>query len=118
MRVTIEARTLRFRSPLQASYGEIDRREIFELEIAGDDGVRGRGEAAPLEAYDGVSPTARAPRSTPTAPSSRTATRPCPAAICSTPAAPRTTCPKRSRPWTWRCGTARDGAPAARSHGC
>jgi L-alanine-DL-glutamate epimerase-like enolase superfamily enzyme len=56
VRVTIQARTLRFRSPLQASYGLIGGREIFELEIAGEDGVRGRGEAAPLEDYDGVSP--------------------------------------------------------------
>ncbi|HEV2060447.1 MAG TPA: hypothetical protein VGR11_13915, partial [Solirubrobacteraceae bacterium] len=56
MRVTIEARTLRFRSPLRAAYGVIDRREIYELEIEGADGVRGRGEAAPLEPYDGVSP--------------------------------------------------------------
>lgn len=56
MRVTIDARTLRFRSPLRAAYGEIDRREIYELEIEGGDGVPGRGEAAPLEPYDGVSP--------------------------------------------------------------
>ncbi len=55
MRVTIEGRTLRFRSPVQTSYGPIDRREIFELELAGEDGVPGRGEAAPLEDYDGVS---------------------------------------------------------------
>ena len=56
MRVTIAARTLRFRSPLRAAYGVIDERGIYELEIEGDDGVRGRGEAAPLEPYDGVSP--------------------------------------------------------------
>lgn len=56
MRVTIDARTLRFRRPLRAAYGEIDRREIYELEIEDGDGVRGRGEAAPLEPYDGVSP--------------------------------------------------------------
>lgn len=56
MRVTIDARILRFRTPLRAAYGLIERREIYELEIEGDDGIRGRGEAAPLEAYDGVSP--------------------------------------------------------------
>ncbi len=56
MRVTIQARTLRFRRPLPAAYGTTDLREIFELEIVGADGVRGRGEAAPLEDYDGVSP--------------------------------------------------------------
>ena len=56
MRATIEQRTLRFATPLRASYGLIDRREIYELAIEGDDGVRGCGEAAPLEPYDGVSP--------------------------------------------------------------
>jgi L-alanine-DL-glutamate epimerase-like enolase superfamily enzyme len=56
VRVTIQARSLRLRTPLAASYGTIDRREIFELEIVGADGVAGRGEAAPLEPYDGISP--------------------------------------------------------------
>jgi len=56
VRVTIDARTLRFRSPLPTAYGLVDEREIFELAIEGDDGVRGCGEAAPLESYDGVSP--------------------------------------------------------------
>ncbi|HEV2784902.1 MAG TPA: hypothetical protein VGV67_00830, partial [Solirubrobacteraceae bacterium] len=55
MRVDIEQRTLRFRKPLQSSYGEVAERTIFELEIEGADGVRGRGEAAPLAPYDGVS---------------------------------------------------------------
>ena len=59
MRVTIAPRTLRFRTPLQTSYGAVALREILELEIEGDDGVPGRGEAAPLEPYDGV-PTSRA----------------------------------------------------------
>jgi len=59
MRVTIEQRMLRFRAPLQTSYGAIAAREIFELEIEGADGVPGRGEAAPLEPYDGV-PASRA----------------------------------------------------------
>jgi L-alanine-DL-glutamate epimerase-like enolase superfamily enzyme len=55
MRVTIEQRTLRFRRPLQTSYGALAKRAILELEIEGADGVTGRGEAAPLEPYDGVS---------------------------------------------------------------
>lgn len=54
MRVSIEQRTLRFRTPLQTSYGTLAERELFELTIEGDDGVPGRGEAAPLEPYDGV----------------------------------------------------------------
>ncbi len=55
MKVMIEQRTLRFRRPLQTSYGALAQREIFELAIEGADGVPGRGEAAPLEPYDGVS---------------------------------------------------------------
>ena len=55
MRVTIQQRTLRFRTPLQTSYGAVAEREIYELEIEGADGIAGRGEAAPLEDYDGVS---------------------------------------------------------------
>jgi L-Ala-D/L-Glu epimerase len=61
VRVTIEQRTLRFVDPMQTSYGTIAERPILELEIEGGDGVPGRGEAAPLEAYDGVS-AARARR--------------------------------------------------------
>ncbi|HEX8157926.1 MAG TPA: enolase C-terminal domain-like protein [Solirubrobacteraceae bacterium] len=56
MRVTIEHRTLRLRTPLQTSYGSVTERELFELAIEGADGIVGRGEAAPLETYDGVSP--------------------------------------------------------------
>jgi L-alanine-DL-glutamate epimerase-like enolase superfamily enzyme len=55
VRLTIQPRTLRLRRPLQTSYGDLVEREIFELEIEGADGVVGRGEAAPLEPYDGVS---------------------------------------------------------------
>jgi L-alanine-DL-glutamate epimerase-like enolase superfamily enzyme len=56
VRVTIEQRTLRFATPLETSYGAVAERELFELTIEGADGVVGRGEAAPLEPYDGVSP--------------------------------------------------------------
>lgn len=57
MRVAIEQRTLRLRRPLTTAYGSpLRARELFELVIEGADGVRGRGEAAPLEPYDGVSP--------------------------------------------------------------
>ena len=54
MRVTIEQRTLRFRAPIATAFGTLRTRELFELTIEGADGVRGRGEAAPLEPYDGV----------------------------------------------------------------
>lgn len=55
MRVTVEQRNLRFREPLRTAYGELAERALLELAIEGPDGVRGRGEAAPLEPYDGVS---------------------------------------------------------------
>lgn len=54
MKVEIEHRAMRFRAPLRTSYGELAERDLFELRIEGSDGIRGRGEAAPLEAYDGV----------------------------------------------------------------
>ncbi|HEV2999212.1 MAG TPA: enolase C-terminal domain-like protein [Solirubrobacteraceae bacterium] len=50
MTVAIEARTLRFRRPVRTAFGELRERTVLELEIDG-----GRGEAAPLEPYDGVS---------------------------------------------------------------
>jgi L-alanine-DL-glutamate epimerase-like enolase superfamily enzyme len=55
VRVVIEQRTLRLRTPLQTSYGPLRVRELLELEIEGADGIPGRGESAPLEPYDGVS---------------------------------------------------------------
>jgi L-alanine-DL-glutamate epimerase-like enolase superfamily enzyme len=55
VQVTITPRTLRFRTPLRTAYGDLVEREILELELEGADGVPGRGEAAPLEPYDGVS---------------------------------------------------------------
>ncbi|HEX8208518.1 MAG TPA: enolase C-terminal domain-like protein [Solirubrobacteraceae bacterium] len=49
MHVSIEARTLRFRRPVATAFGELRERTILELTLDG-----GRGEAAPLEPYDGV----------------------------------------------------------------
>ena len=54
MRVSIARRTLRFAAPVHTSYGTLSRREIVELRLQDADGVTGRGEAAPLEPYDGV----------------------------------------------------------------
>ncbi|MGH2841903.1 MAG: hypothetical protein ACRDKY_13865, partial [Solirubrobacteraceae bacterium] len=54
MRVFIEHRVLRFRRPVVTSYGTIAERELLELHIIDADGISGRGEAAPLEPYDGV----------------------------------------------------------------
>ena len=55
MPIELEHRTLRFRRPLQTAFATLHEREIIELSITGLDGVTGRGEAAPLEPYDGVS---------------------------------------------------------------
>lgn len=49
MTVALEARTLRFRRPVATAFGELRERTILELSVDG-----GRGEAAPLEPYDGV----------------------------------------------------------------
>lgn len=55
MRLTVARRTLRFKTPLRTSYGELDEREIVAVTLSGADGICGHGEAAPLEPYDGVS---------------------------------------------------------------
>jgi L-alanine-DL-glutamate epimerase-like enolase superfamily enzyme len=52
--VALEAVTHRLRSPLATSYGEVRERGAYVLTITAPDGVTGSGEAAPLEAYDGV----------------------------------------------------------------
>ena len=54
MRLTVEPRTLRFRQPLAAAFGTLERREVLLVGITDGAGVTGWGEAAPLEPYDGV----------------------------------------------------------------
>jgi L-alanine-DL-glutamate epimerase-like enolase superfamily enzyme len=54
MQVGIELRSFRFRRPLQTSFGALEVRETLELTLTDDEGITGRGEAAPLEPYDGV----------------------------------------------------------------
>jgi o-succinylbenzoate synthase len=53
--VSVTRTTLGFHEPLLTAFGELRERELFVLELTGPDGVTGRGEAAPLEPYDGVS---------------------------------------------------------------
>jgi L-alanine-DL-glutamate epimerase-like enolase superfamily enzyme len=55
VKLEVERRTLRLRRPLVTSYGELLERELLVVALTGEDGVVGYGEAAPLEAYDGVS---------------------------------------------------------------
>lgn len=51
----IEPRLVPLTTPLPTAWGELRTRTLFLTEIHGADGLVGRGEAAPLEAYDGVS---------------------------------------------------------------
>jgi L-alanine-DL-glutamate epimerase-like enolase superfamily enzyme len=55
MRLELQRRTLSFTAPLQTAYGAVTERELLIVELTDADGVRGYGEAAPLEPYDGVS---------------------------------------------------------------
>ncbi len=54
MRVTVTERSFALRRPLETAYGSVRSRTVLELALEDADGVVGRGEAAPLEAYDGV----------------------------------------------------------------
>jgi L-Ala-D/L-Glu epimerase len=55
MRLDAERRTLCMTRPLESSYGAVHERELLLVSLTGDDGLVSYGEAAPLEAYDGVS---------------------------------------------------------------
>src|SRR3954468_3122853 len=54
MDVAVEHDTHRLATPLRTAYGDVAQRELFTLRLTAADGVTGRGEAAPLEPYDGV----------------------------------------------------------------
>jgi L-Ala-D/L-Glu epimerase len=55
MRLELERRSLRLTAPLETSYGAVEDREVVVVSLTDEDGVTGYGEAAPLQAYDGVS---------------------------------------------------------------
>jgi L-Ala-D/L-Glu epimerase len=55
MRMVVRRHALRLRRPLQTSYGTLHERELLAVSLTDEDGVTGHGEAAPLEAYDGMS---------------------------------------------------------------
>lgn len=55
MELRVTERALRFRRPAVMAYGELAERRILEVELLEGDEPSGRGEAAPLESYDGVS---------------------------------------------------------------
>lgn len=58
MRVELRTAAVRLRRPLVTAHGEVASRDLLLLELEAADGLRGYGEAAPLEPYDGVSPGA------------------------------------------------------------
>ncbi len=55
MQLTLTRRTLRLKKALRTSYGSVRERELLNVTLTDEDGISGYGEAAPLEAYDGVS---------------------------------------------------------------
>jgi L-Ala-D/L-Glu epimerase len=55
LKLTIRRYSLRLREPLQTAFGTVSERELLAVSLTDADGVTGYGEAAPLEAYDGVS---------------------------------------------------------------
>jgi L-alanine-DL-glutamate epimerase-like enolase superfamily enzyme len=55
MDLTIRERTLPFARPVETAYGTLHERVLFEVDVTDAEGHTGHGEAAPLEAYDGVS---------------------------------------------------------------
>ncbi|HEY5194216.1 MAG TPA: enolase C-terminal domain-like protein [Solirubrobacteraceae bacterium] len=55
MRMVVRRHALRLREPLETSYGAVAERELLVVALTDEDGVSGYGEAAPLQAYDGIS---------------------------------------------------------------
>lgn len=51
----LEPFTFRLRTPVHAAWGTLERRELLRVRLRDTGGDMGVGEAAPLEAYDGVS---------------------------------------------------------------
>jgi L-alanine-DL-glutamate epimerase-like enolase superfamily enzyme len=54
MDVDIASVKLRFARPVASAFGRLTERELLLVRLAGDDGIIGWGEAAPLEPYDGM----------------------------------------------------------------
>jgi L-alanine-DL-glutamate epimerase-like enolase superfamily enzyme len=55
MELTLERSTLLFRDEVRTAYGALASREVVGVTLTDAEGLEGRGEAAPLEPYDGVS---------------------------------------------------------------
>jgi L-Ala-D/L-Glu epimerase len=54
VKLSVERRSVRLKTPLETAYGTVNERELLSVSLTDGDGVTGHGEAAPLEAYDGV----------------------------------------------------------------
>ena len=54
MRLEVEPLDLALRAPLRFAWGELATRELLSVRLIAEDGTEGRGEAAPLEPYDGI----------------------------------------------------------------
>jgi L-alanine-DL-glutamate epimerase-like enolase superfamily enzyme len=54
MQLALARSERRFAEPQQTAHGTITTRELIEVTLTDYDGAVGRGEAAPLESYDGV----------------------------------------------------------------
>jgi L-alanine-DL-glutamate epimerase-like enolase superfamily enzyme len=54
MELRVAHDVIALRRPLITAHDEVRERDLFTVELVDDDGVVGRGEAAPLESYDGV----------------------------------------------------------------
>jgi L-Ala-D/L-Glu epimerase len=55
VKLEVERRRLKLRSPMETAYGILKERELLSVRLTGEDGLVGQGEAAPLEPYDGIS---------------------------------------------------------------
>ena len=55
MELHVTERAWRFRRPAVTAYGRLEERRVLEVVLVEDGEITGRGEAAPLEPYDGVS---------------------------------------------------------------
>jgi L-alanine-DL-glutamate epimerase-like enolase superfamily enzyme len=55
MELSFEQRQRLFSKPHETAHGTLVARDLIEITLTDDEGMRGRGEAAPLEPYDGVS---------------------------------------------------------------
>jgi L-Ala-D/L-Glu epimerase len=55
VKLSTQRHALRLATPLESSYGAVKERTILSVSLTDADGLSGYGEAAPLQAYDGVS---------------------------------------------------------------